>query len=103
MVHGLETLERLNRKPDKLTLAVAATLQKNSPKRAVVANCTESGEQALYVDGVLTSCDSTIYAIDIVQDVGGPGVLMTLEQWDLDSCGNRWPQSIEDLPPKNDD
>ncbi len=93
MVHGLETMERLN----------AAPQDTQSIKRVVVANCTESGEQALYVDGVLTSCDCTIYAIDIVQDVGGPGVPMTLEQLNLDSRGNRWPQSIDELPPKNDD
>ena len=92
MVHGLETMERLNSAPQET----------QSIKRVVVANCTETGEQAIYIDGNLEGEYDNVFAFVIVQAVGGSSIPMTLEQRDIAREDCLWPKLLDDLPSEND-
>jgi hypothetical protein len=89
MVHGLETMEKQN----------AVACEQPRIKKAVVVNCEYHADQALYVGGKLICNDSTIYAHDIVTGVGGPSIPFTLEQIEIESYDEDWPEELEDLPP----
>lgn len=92
MVHGLETMERLN----------AAPVGSQSIKRVVVANCTETGEQAIYIDGKLEGEYDNVFAFVLVEAVGGPFIPMTLEQRDIARDVCLWPNLLDDLASGND-
>ena len=87
MVHGLETLERLNAAP-------AATQQ---IKSVVVAHDTDDGFEAIYVDGFWVCCNRTIFTREIIEAVGGPTIPFTLEQQDFSNVASRWPVTLEEL------
>lgn len=64
----------------------------------VVAHDDASNHQAIYIDGKLHSQDSTIYAHDITDAVGGPLVPFRLEQKNYDDIGEGdWPKTLEEL------
>lgn len=63
----------------------------------VVAHDDASSHQAIYIDGKLHSQESTIYAHDITDAVGGPSFPFTLEQKNYDDIGGDWPKTIEEL------
>lgn len=63
----------------------------------VVAHDDASSHQAIYIDGKLHSQDSTIYAHDITDAVGGPSFPFTLEQRNYDDIGGDWPKTLEEL------
>jgi hypothetical protein len=82
--------------------SLAIPQETQSIKRVVVANCTESGEQAIYIDGNLEGEYDNVFAFAIVQAVGGPNVPMTLEQRDIAMEDCQWPKLLDDLPSEND-
>ena len=86
MVHGLETMAKLNAE------------QPTGPaiRSVVVANSIGLGDQALYVDGEFKLQEDTIYAHDITTSVGGPTIPFTLDQWDIDDLEG-WPKTIDEL------
>jgi hypothetical protein len=67
-------------------------------KKTVVIHDNESNFQAIYVDGVLAGHDSTIFAHNITDAVGGPDIPFTLEQRNYDDVGDEdWPSSLVEL------
>lgn len=74
-------------------------------KAVIVAHDNENGDQAIYIDGKFKGCDSTIYAHDITEAVGGPEIPFTLEQRNYDNCLEdptetnlaTWPDNLSDL------
>lgn len=111
MVHGLETLERLNGKavpinhgsrlPEvEMRLRPVNAVSPQHTKKVVVANDQGSlGEdsQAMYVDGKLVFSNTTIYACQLESFVGGSHVPFTLSQEDFESTPDPWPETIEEL------
>jgi hypothetical protein len=68
-------------------------LMKTLPKAVVVND--DNNEQALYVDGLLKGMDSTIYACDIVDEIGDSP--FTLSQKNLDGAVSDWPETLAEL------
>lgn len=108
MVHGLETLERLNRAkvatnhgtPMPAIGCCAAPQGTQRIKRVVIANCCDTGSQACYIDGKLVGGQDTYYAIEIVEAVGGESVPFTLAQWNIEDAPLNWPPSLDALQVK---
>ena len=70
-------------------------------KKVVVVLEDHTCSEALYVDGVLCGSDSTIYACDIQNAVGGPNIPFTLQQIICDDIGSiPWPQTLKELQEK---
>lgn len=87
MVHGLETIARIN--------SAASTRQPATVKQVVVCTDRHSNE-AIYVDRKYVFSDVTIYAADIANAVGDSPI--TFEQRNLDVVVEEWPRSLDDLP-----
>ena len=108
MVHGLETLERLNRAtlttnhgtPLPAGECCAEPQGTQKIKSVVIANCCDTGAQACYIDGKLVAGQDTYYAIEIVEAVGGESVPCTLSQWNIDDAPLNWPPSLDALQGK---
>lgn len=62
--------------------------------RVVVANDVE-GDQAIYVDGCLKGSDSSVYACDMVENVGESAFFLT--QLNVDWFGDTWPEKLSAL------
>lgn len=58
---------------------------------------TNSGDEAIYVDGVLKQTDVTIYACEIAEHAGTDPVLIRHEICELID-GLPWPEKLEDVP-----
>jgi hypothetical protein len=86
MVHGLETLKRLNDE------AVA-----KKQKRIVVATCTESWHQGVYVNGELRDSDSSLFA-NVVGRQCEPNEPVFIENIDcVLSNWDEFPSTLEEL------
>ncbi len=111
MVHGLETLERLNKKSSctnhgsrlpkaEMRLRPVKSVSPQHIKKVVVVN-DESDigycAQAMYVDGKFVLSCSMIYACQISSFVGGEDVPFTLSQVDIEEAPYPWPETLAEL------
>lgn len=70
-----------------------------SEKPKVLTVLTEfSGQEAIYVDGVLAFRDDTVYACDIVQQAGDGPVLIRHESCEFSGDHWEWPENLGDVP-----
>jgi len=79
----------------KQSLTSEEIANRNQTVKQIVALTEEDGDEALYVDGVLTACDSTIYACDIAEAAANATV--TFSHRNVEQSVSVWPKKLSDV------
>lgn len=81
--------------PESPDSSVDHSADANQTVKQIVALTEEDGDEALYVDGVLTACDSTIYACDIAEAAANATV--TFSHRNVEQSVSVWPKKLSDV------